>query len=517
MSKMKVTLGAAAVLGTVAFGVGLSGTLSGKNNDVVEKLKLVSSVVVKGRDSIDIGPAKSMRASISPERDMKAKEELGYTLGMQAYLYGIPALRLEEFRYGFHRLGMMADILDRGHLISGISDGVEFNELFHVRVLSTPEAKVGLTPNVDTTYSSVFYDLQSSPLVFSVPEINDRYYSVQIVDANLSNAAYLGTRATDALAGDYLLIGPDWQGEIPENMTPIHLPTNEGFLAIRILVDGQKDLQNVVAIQDGFDIQTLVKTEKQPASGKSVFVPEPDTSGELSEYRRIVELAQRNPPRDPRTLSMWQSFKYIGLSLDSPFDPALIDPAIKKGMQRALESTADVIAWKVKYRGYKSESMWNVDLRGGSYEQDFLARAEGAIQGLIVHDSDEGMYFHTYHDGKGELLNGGERYKVHFPASHLPPVKAFWSMTAYTNDYNLVENEMQRYSIGDRTEELKYNPDGSLTLYIQSTAPAEGTSNWLPAPEGDLFRINFRMYMPKPVMKDKDKLEAYLPPLVKQV
>lgn len=74
----------------------------------------------------------------------------------------------------------------------------------------------------------------------------------------------------------------------------------------------------------------------------------------------------------------------------------------------------------------------------------------------------------------------------------------------------------ERYSIGDRTEGLKYNSDGSLTLYIQSTPPVQGTSNWLPTPEGDLFRINFRMYMPKPVMKDKTKLEAYLPPLVKQ-
>ncbi len=457
-----------------------------------------------------------LRDEQAPDRDMNAREELGYTLGMQAYLYGIPALRLENFRYGFHRLGMLANMLDRGHLIGGIDDGVEFNELLHARVLSTPEAKFGLTPNVDTTYSSIFYDLQHGPLVLSVPEIKDRYYSVQIVDAYLSNAAYLGTRATDAVAGDYLLIGPDWQGAIPENMMPIHLPTNEGFFAIRILVDGQKDLQNVVKIQDQFHVKSLPVAEGLHEANESMLVPEPDTKGELSEYRRIVEIAQRNPPKDPRTLSMWQSFKHIGLSLDKPFDPASIDSAIKKGMRRALESTENVIAWKVKYRGYKSESMWNVDLRGGSYEQDYLARAEGAIQGLIVHDSDEGMYFHSYHDGDGELLNGSERYEVHFPANYLPPVKAFWSMTAYTDAYNLVENEIERYSIGDRTEGLKYNPDGSLTLYIQSTPPAEGTSNWLPTPDGDLFRINFRMYMPKPVMKDKDKLEAYLPPLVKQ-
>ncbi len=83
----------------------------------------------------------------------------------------IPVWRLEEFRYGFHRLGMMADILGKSHVITGVGDGVAFNELLHARILSTPEAKLGLTPNVDTTYSSMFYDLQHGPLILSVPEI----------------------------------------------------------------------------------------------------------------------------------------------------------------------------------------------------------------------------------------------------------------------------------------------------------------------------------------------------------
>jgi len=502
-------------LGVVAIGAGIAGLLSAQDNDVADKIKLVSSVLVEGKESLDLGPPKSMRASTSLERDEKAKEELGYTLGMQAYLYGIPALRLEEFRYGFHQLGALAEMLGKSHLIQGVAEGVEFNEFLHARTLPTSEEKLGLTPNVDTVYSSVFYNLEPSPIILSVPQIDDRYYSVQIVDANLSNAAYLGTRATNSKAGDYLLVGPNWQGEIPEGMIPVNLPTNEGFLTVRILVDGPEDLPSVAKIQDRFAIRPLEENGNKSDALAPIMVPKPDKSGELSEYRRIVELTKRNPPQDPRTLSMWQSFEYIGMSLTRPFDADTIDPAIKKGMQRALETTPDVIAWKVKYRGYKSKSMWNVDLRGGSYQQDFLARAEGAIQGLIVHDSAEGMYFHTYHDGKGEMLNGREAYTMHFPAGYLPPVKAFWSLTAYMNDYNLVENDIQRYSLGDRTQGLKYNADGSLTLNIQSTPPEGGHSNWLPTPDGDLFRLNFRMYMPEPVMKDKDQLEAYLPPLIK--
>jgi hypothetical protein len=53
------------------------------------------------------------------------------------------------------------------------------------------------------------------------------------------------------------------------------------------------------------------------------------------------------------------------------------------------------------------------------------------------------------------------------------------------------------YSIGDRTPGLKYNPDGSLDIYIQHSVPAGRESNWLPAPGGDFYVI-LRMYQPEP-------------------
>jgi hypothetical protein len=79
----------------------------------------------------------------------------------------------------------------------------------------------------------------------------------------------------------------------------------------------------------------------------------------------------------------------------------------------------------------------------------------------------------------------------------LPPVDAFWSLAMYDlPKFYLVENPINRYSIGDRTPGLRYNADGSLDIYIQRDSPgAERESNWLPAPEGD-FRPLIRMYQP---------------------
>ena len=46
-------------------------------------------------------------------------------------------------------------------------------------------------------------------------------------------------------------------------------------------------------------------------------------------------------------------------------------------------------------------------------------------------------------------------------------------------------NALKRYSLGTKNKSLKYNADGSLTLYAGAKSPgADKESNWLPAPKG---------------------------------
>ena len=85
----------------------------------------------------------------------------------------------------------------------------------------------------------------------------------------------------------------------------------------------------------------------------------------------------------------------------------------------------------------------------------------------------------------------------------------------YGTNFQLVENEINRYSIGDRNPELKYNDDGSLTIYIQSQAPQGHEGNWLPSPGKGLFRINYRIYLPDEKTRNPDTLIQYLPGIQK--
>ncbi|MCD8164739.1 MAG: DUF1214 domain-containing protein [Bacteroides sp.] len=86
---------------------------------------------------------------------------------------------------------------------------------------------------------------------------------------------------------------------------------------------------------------------------------------------------------------------------------------------------------------------------------------------------------------------------MHFDKEDLPPAQAFWSYTVYDEDRYLTDNPINRYAIGDRNE-LKYNPDGSLDLYLSHKAPEESKiSNWLPVPD-TLFNVTARLYIPAP-------------------
>jgi hypothetical protein len=133
----------------------------------------------------------------------------------------------------------------------------------------------------------------------------------------------------------------------------------------------------------------------------------------------------------------------------------------------------------------------------GRYGTDYNIRSAVAMVGLGANLPEDAMYPNTALDHQGEALNGKHRYRLHFAANALPPVKAFWSITAYGADEFLIDNPMQRFAIGDR-DPLVFNADGSLDLWVQATPPSqkEAAANWLPVQIGAPFLLNARLYWP---------------------
>ena len=305
-------------------------------------------------------------------------------------------------------------------------------------------------------------------MIIVVPAIKDRYFSLQAADAYLVNQHYVGTRVTGSEGGNFALVGPDWRGELPVGVNALPMPNNSALVALRIATytEINEDVELIKTYQQQFDAVPLSQWGLAKDQ-RSYALPElADTTmnaGSLAYFSYAAELLKENPPVGENR-ALLNTFKHIGLSDTHRFDPESLDPAIQKGLARSTKAGIDIIKWKVKYRGSQSNNKWNVDFVGS----DYFARAKGAVHGLFVHSPAEAVYFYTYSDRSKQTLMGGNSYKLHFDKSQLPSTSKYdiWSITMYGDDYQLVSNDINRYSIKKSTEGLKYNQDDSLDIYF---------------------------------------------------
>ncbi|MGY3317278.1 DUF1254 domain-containing protein [Arthrobacter sp. TE12232] len=94
----------------------------------------------------------------------------------------------------------------------------------------------------DVLYFGGWLDVTAGPQVLHVPEMEQRYYSVQFTDPTSgANFAYVGKRTTGTANGDFLLCEPKWHGDTPHGMTRIDVPHNSALLIGRVFVANEDD------------------------------------------------------------------------------------------------------------------------------------------------------------------------------------------------------------------------------------------------------------------------------------
>jgi hypothetical protein len=153
---------------------------------------------------------------------------------------------------------------------------------------------------------------------------------------------------------------------------------------------------------------------------------------------------------------------------------------------------------------------WSITMKCGQPGNGLLLRAACAKILPAVFVVEEAAYWTTTSDSTGQKLNARHAYILHFPAGQLPPNDAFWSLTLTDVAGFMVSNPINRSSLGGRSGLLP-DADGSIDIYMQSTAPAGHASNWLPAPAGS-FKLMLRAYLPGRAILNG---EYHVPPVMK--
>src|SRR5216684_2353333 len=381
-----------------------------------------------------------------------------------------------------------------------------FNQIKNEARVYTYKDTAVITPNSDTPYSLLWLDLRAEPIVLSVPAVDkSRYYSVMLCDGNTFNYGYIGSRATGSEAGDYMVVGPNWQGATPPGIRTVFQSTTQfSAAAYRTQLFNSADMPNVEKVQAGYKVQPLSAYLKQPATVAAAAVDFPKANAELvkKNFFEYLDFALQFAPAGPEEKEIRAKLARIGVGAGKTFNfkdlPLTHKVEIGLGMKDGEEKVE-----KYLVSGQKDVNGWKIGSLFGDrqfYSGDWLKRAAAAKGGIYGNDAIEAVYPMAKTLADGEALDASKhKYTITFPAGQYPPVEAFWSVTMYDGKTQLlIENPINRYLINSpMVPGMKKNPDGSLTLYIQNKSPgADKESNWLPAPNDEIYLV-MRLYWPK--------------------
>ncbi len=426
------------------------------------------------------------------EGRLRVGEDLeDFWLATDAYIYGYPLVTMELTRRVITNVAEVKGTRGPvGHIIK-------------LREYPNASFRDVTAPNADTLYTTAFFDVGAEPWVLSIPDMKDRYFLMPMLDGWTSVFQVPGKRTTGTGSQTYAITGPGWTGTLPEGVKEYKSPTNIVWLLGRIYCTGTpEDYAAVHALQDEFKLVPLNAYGKPytPPPGKvdpsidmkTAVRDQVNAMDAVAYFTLLAELMKSNPP-SPADAPALEKFAKIGLVPGQDFDASKLKADFVK---RIPEIAVDRIMIQFKInKEVKDINGWAFTTKTGQYGTDYLMRALVTAIGLGANRPQDAVYPTSEKDADDAAYDGAHNYVVHFDKGQTPPVEGFWSITMYDANFFFIENPINRYSISPR-QNLKYNSDGSVDLYVQKNSPgADKEANWLPAPAGK-FNLMLRMYWP---------------------
>lgn len=454
-----------------------------------------------------------MPAKITPEEVDKGLEDLAAMVGMETYIFGLPAMITYKYVNVVNRIKVQNQDPNFKFRATGFENGIFYNQFVHVTTIPNHEIKTQGSPQDDAIYSWMTANIKDEPLIITVPAIKDRYFSVAITDAYMENVEYICSRLGHKNGGSWALVGPNWKGTLPKNVKMIKMPgTIFGFLTRIQARDPEVDIKKAVAYQKEFKAESLSKfLGKIKEDKKQLMEVPPNTDAALEWYNYMLKIMKDNPPM-AKDAAFTQTMKLIGLEPGVVIDTKTLSEPIKKGLERGFEMGKSAVKYyMVKGPEKAGNTNWNISYERGRPVNNYLFRAYYAGIGVWTHLREEAIYCPTILDENGDRLNGANEYEITLPKDKLYPATGFWSLITYEAS-DFVPNPYFHYSVGfDKKDPLKKNTDGSVTIRLSNTPPNNELNNWLPTPKATDFRIIYRMYNPIPEVLTMKGLETYLP------
>ena len=370
------------------------------------------------------------------------------------------------------------------------------------------------TPTASPRYVWFNMTTKDGPVVVEVPAtVNSGLFGVYVNSWQKPLDEVGPTGEDQGKGGKYLILPPDFEGEVPVGYFPVRSQTYNVLGSFRAIPLGpsQQDEANTIAMVKQLKVYPLAQANNP---GEQKFI---DMSGtpfegiaplDESFYHGLAQMVNEEPVLD-QDRAMMGLLLSIGIEKGKEFTPnaelsALLDKAAHEAHAWLMEGLLDFTTphWK--------DSSWN--LPGSpvifetafSFERDnFLDYSQRGIgfYSFCVPPKKLGAgtyYVGTFIDSKGEMLSGEKTYRLHVPAK--VPAEQFWSLSLYDRETCAFIRGMARPELGSLDTGLRWNDDGSVDLYIGPEAPAGQESNWIPTAPGREWFTYFRFYKPAKIL-----------------
>ncbi|GAA5053500.1 DUF1214 domain-containing protein [Nocardia callitridis] len=442
-------------------------------------------------------------AGASDLGDQQMTAEYARAVGRVAYLWGWPLMNL-------HNRRAFMEQLPAPGLLAGIVPAGPPGTVGMLRDYVRPEERIVACPNQDVVYGFGVLDAERGPSVVQVPDFGDRFWVYQVVDQRTDSFVRLGKMYGTA-PGFYLLAPESGDGSVPEEITGVfRFDTRCGVVIPRVFLDDTpQDRAAIAALVDRIGMYPLsefdghfevVDWSQAPSYGGGEATGNQEETQWVDPEKFFPALAEvlDEVPARPGEEALYSWFRAVLTAAEH--DETLADVL----RQTAIEAN-DVVSELFEFRniGLPVGRHWTTQRNGAAFGTDYLSRTAIAKSNIFVNTANETAYYYQDLDDTGQRLHGARTYTVHFPTGELPPVRGFWSLTVYNKHHFFHPNELDRFSLGTKNQDLTYGGDGSLTLTVGGAGPSDPKqlTNWLPAPPEE-FTLYLRAYWPDDLILD---------------
>jgi hypothetical protein len=432
-------------------------------------------------------------------------DELMFQRAVQTYLWALPALNMYGMKEGSEKT------FGKGYNVLPI-----FKKRLNSKTLIT-------TPNSDVIYALGYLDLkEDGPVVIEVPHglqgiIDDFWQRPISSEGQIDGKTWSGDVGLPGpdkgQGGKYLVLPPDYKGEIPQGYFPYRSRTYGVFVFWRGFFKDPKALEEPVKVMEQTKIYPLGKQDSAKpmrfpdASGVPANMLYPQDGSAFEMLARFIEREYV----DPRDFEMRGIAASLGILQGKPFAP---DAKAKKMLDLAAK-TAARIGHTLPYSGprFYADRQWLNPFPGGSAEfantsyndldlrTAFFTYAYSTSPGMAMNMENVGAkYPNAFRDSTGAFLNGGSSYKLSLPKDI--PAALFWSATVYDPLTGSGLDNGQPFPSLNTMDKPAQNADGSTDIYFGPKSPGQD-KNWLATVPGKGFFVIFRLYGPQKAFFDQ--------------